>query len=90
MVKATLKLEGFDAYLEELARDGEDIDLIAEQGLEAGADVFIAGMQRRAPFERIRTRIRKSRMGRDGNKRYLYVGVLRDTPAEDARIANVW
>jgi len=88
--RATLTLEGFDSYLEELRRDGEDIDLVAEDGLEAGADVFVGGMKRRAPFERIRRRIRKSAMGRDGHKRYLYVGVLRDTPAEDARIANVW
>ena len=88
--KATLKLEGFEAYLEELNKAGEDINLVAEEGLEAGADVFVAGMKRRAPFERIRMRIRKSRMGRDGNKRYIYVGVLRDIPTEDVRIANVW
>jgi len=88
--RATLTLEGFDEYLEELIKSGEDIDQVAEDGLDAGADVLVAGMQRRAPFERIRVRIRKSRMGRDGNKRYVYVGVLRDTPAEDARIANVW
>jgi hypothetical protein len=90
LVKATLKLEGFEAYLEVLNNAGEDINLVAEEGLDAGADVFIAGMKRRAPFERIRMRVRKSRIGRDGNKRYVYVGVLRDTPAEDARIANVW
>ncbi len=88
--KATLTLEGFDAYLEKLSQAEHDINQIVEEGLDAGADVFVAGMKRRAPFERIRRRIRKSAMGRDGNKRYLYVGVLRDTPAEDARIANVW
>jgi hypothetical protein len=88
--RATLNLDGLEAYLEELIKAGKDIDLVVEDGLEKGADVFISGMQRRAPFERIRVRIRKSAMGRDGNKRYLYVGVLRDTPAEDARIANVW
>ena len=89
-MKATLKTEGFEAYLEKLVRAGEDINLVAEEGLDAGADVFVSGMQRRAPFDRIRRRIRKSRMGRDGNKRYVYVGVLRGTPEEDARIANVW
>lgn len=88
--RATLSLEGFDAYLEELRKDGEDLNLVAEDGLEAGANVFVGGMRRRAPFERIRLRIRKSGMGRDGNKRYVYVGVLRGTPAEDARIAAVW
>ncbi len=87
---AKLEFLGLEDYLEILQEAGQDIDQIAEEGLEAGADVFVAGMQRRAPFERIRVRIRKSRIGRDGNKRYIYVGVLRDTPAEDARIANVW
>lgn len=86
-MKATLKLEGFEKYLEELVKAGKEIDRIAEEGLEKGADVFVAGMQRRAPYGRIRLRIRKSGMGRDGNKRYVYVGVLR---GEDARIANVW
>jgi hypothetical protein len=89
-MKATLKLEGFEEYLEELVKAGKDIDRVAEEGLDKGADVFVAGMQRRAPYGRIRTRIRKSGMGRDGNKRYIYVGVLRGTEAEDARIANVW
>jgi hypothetical protein len=89
-MKLSLKLEGFENYLEELVKAGKDIDRIAEEGLEKGADIFISGMQRRAPFGRIRTRIRKSAIGRDGNKRYLYVGVLRDSSAEDARIANVW
>jgi HK97 gp10 family phage protein len=88
--RATLNLDGFDEYMEELVRAEKDIDLVAEDCLEVGADVIVAGMQRRAPFERIRRRIRKSAMGRDGNKRYIYVGVLRDTPEEEARIANVW
>lgn len=86
--KVTLDLEGLEAYLEKLMEAGEDIDPIAEQALDKGADVFVAGMKRRAPYERIRVRIRKSKMGRDGNKRYVYVGVLRDTPAEEARLAN--
>jgi hypothetical protein len=89
-MKATLKLEGFEQYLEELVKAGKDIDRIAEEGLEKGANIFVSGMQRRAPYGRIRTRIRKSSIGRDGNKRYLYVGILRGTEAEDARIANVW
>ncbi len=88
--KATLTLDGYDEYIAELMKAERDIDLVAEEGLEAGADVFVAGMQRRAPHARIRRRIRKSGMGRDGNKRYLYVGVLKDTPAEEARIANVY
>jgi hypothetical protein len=90
MMKATISLEGFEEYLEELVKAGKEIDLVAEEGLEKGADVFVGGMQRRAPHERIRVAIRKSAMGRDGNKRYIYVGVLRGTEAEAARIANVW
>ena len=90
-MKAYLRLEGLEQYLEELVKAGKDIDRIAEEGLEKGADVFIGGMRRRAPnWTRIWPFIKKSGMGRDGNKRYIYVGVLRDTPAENARIANVW
>ncbi len=90
MAKAKLTLEGFDDFFEILQKAEKDIDQVSEEALDAGADVFVSGMQRRAPFPRIRVRIRKSKIGRDGNKRYIYVGVLRDTPAEDARVANVY
>jgi hypothetical protein len=90
MAKVTLTLDGYEAYLEELQKAGEDIDLVAEQCLDAGADVLVAGMQRRAPYDRIKKVIRKTVIMADGNKRYLYVGVLRGTDAETARIAAVW
>ena len=90
MAKATLTLEGFDAYLEELVKAGQDIDLVVEQCLDAGADVLVAGMRTRAPHGPIKQAIRKTAVMADGNKRYLYLGVLRGTDAETARIANVW
>jgi hypothetical protein len=90
MAKAKLTLEGFDAYLEELVRAAKDIDQVAEAGLDAGGDVFVAGMQRRALHGVIKNAIGKTLVMKDGNKRYLYVGVLRGTDAETARIANVW
>lgn len=88
--KATLTLEGLDDYLELLRKAGEDIDRVAEEGLAAGGDVLVSGMQSRAPFNRIANAVRRTTIMKDGNKRYLYVGVLRGTDAETARIANVW
>lgn len=88
--RTTLTLEGFEAYLETLVKAGQDIDQVAEEGLAAGGDVLVAGMQQRAPYRRISQAIRRTRVMADGNKRYLYVGVLRGTDAETARIANVW
>jgi hypothetical protein len=89
-MKVTLDLVGLEGYLEELVKAGKDVDRVAEEGLEKGADVLTAGMIRRAPYQHIRSVIRKSGMGKDGNKHYVYVGVLRGTSAEDARIAAVW
>ena len=85
-----MKLEGFDEYLETLAKASKDIDQVAEECLEAGSDVLVAGMQRRAPHGIIRNALRKTAIMKDGDKRYLYVGVLRGTDAETARIANTW
>ena len=90
MAKVTLTLEGFEEYMEELRKAGEDIDLVAEWCLNAGADVLVAGMQRRAPYDFIKRAVRKTAIMADGNKRYLYLGILRDTGPEIARIANVW
>jgi hypothetical protein len=88
--RATLTLDGFDAYLETLAKAGQDIDRVAEQCLAAGSDVLVGGMQKRAPYGLIKQAIRKTVIMADGNKRYLYLGVLRGTDAETARIAAVW
>jgi hypothetical protein len=90
MAKVTLTLDGFDEYLDELQKAGQDIDLVAEQCLDAGGNVLVAGMQARAPFGVIKQAIRKTVVMADGNKRYLYLGVLRGTNAETARIAAVW
>lgn len=90
MAKVTLTLDGFDEYLEELRKAEKDIDLVAEQCLDAGANVLVAGMQKRAPYGLIKQAIRKTVIMADGNKRYLYLGVLRGTDPETARIASVW
>lgn len=88
--KATLNLEGFSDYLETLAKAAVDIDQMAGEGLEAGAEVLVSGMQRRAPFVLLREAVGKTQVYHDGNKTYLYVGVLRDSGAEIGRVANVW
>lgn len=90
MAKVWMKLEGFDQYLEELVKAGKDIDQVAEECLEAGSEVLLAGMQRRAPHDVIKNALRKTEVMKDGDKRYLYLGILRDTDAETARIADVW
>jgi hypothetical protein len=90
MAKVTLTLEGFDEYLEKLQKAGQDIDQVAEQCLDAGGDVLVAGMQARAPYSVIKQACRKTAVMADGDKRYLYLGVLRGTDAETARIAAVW
>lgn len=87
--RPNFKLEGFDAYLEELVRAGQDIDTVCEECLEVGSDILMAGMIRRASYsDRIMENIKKTAMMKDGNKRYLYIGVLRSTPAAIARMAN--
>jgi hypothetical protein len=88
--KATLNLEGFSDYLETLAKAAVDIDQVAEEALAAGAAVIVGGMRRRAPFEIIRTAISMTGVHHDGNKVWMYLGVLRGTDSETARIANVW
>lgn len=88
--RAKLTLDGFDGFLEELVRAGQDIDAIAGEALAAGADVLVEGMQRRAPYANIRRAISRSPVRSDGNKVYLYVGVLRESGPEIARIAMVW
>ncbi len=90
MAKVTLTLEGYEEYLDELMKAGKEIDPVAEQCLDAGANVLVAGMQSRAPYNIIKQAIRKTAIMADGNKRYLYLGVLRTTDAETARIAAVW
>lgn len=90
MAKATLNFDGFDAYLDVLVKAGQDIDVVCEKCLDVGSDVLVSGMERRAPTERIKREIRKTTIMKDGNKRYVYVGVLRGTPADIARMANAW
>ena len=89
--KTKLDLDGFDQYLEDLVQAGEDIDQIAEEALIAGAGVLVGGMQRRATFsKKVHGAIKRTDVMHDGNKHYLYVGVLRDTDAEIIRKAAAW
>lgn len=88
--RSKLDLSGFEEYLEELVKAGADIDLAADEALAAGADVLVAGMKRRAPFGLIRNAIGRTGIMRDGNKHYVYIGVLRDAGPEVNRIAAVW
>jgi len=89
--KVTLTLDGFDQYLEDLVKAGEDIDQVADEALAAGADVLVEGMRRRASWSRrIPPFINRSRVMRDGNKHFVYIGVLHGSPLPIARMAATY
>ena len=46
-VRYKLETKGFSEYLERLVQAGKDIDVVADETLEAGGDVLLEGMQRR-------------------------------------------
>ncbi len=48
-VRARFETKGFEAYLEKLAKAGQDVDAAAQEALQAGGEVLLAGMQRRVP-----------------------------------------
>lgn len=85
-VKGKLTLKGLDAYLEQLARAGRDVDKAAGKALAAGADVAVEGMRARVPKD---TRNLESHLGataprQDGNYVYVEVGLV-GADAETAR-----
>jgi len=48
-IRVKLDTKGFDEYVEALIRAGKAVDETAQEALQAGAEVLLAGMQRRAP-----------------------------------------
>lgn len=90
MTKASLTLTGFEEYIDELQRAAQDIDQVAGEALEAGANILVERMQSRAPYTRIKNMVRKTSLATDGDKKYIYVGVLRGAPKRDMIIAMAW
>ena len=94
-MKATLSLPPeLSNMFEDLASLGEDLDMVAEAVLGAGADVAIAGMKDRVPKKKrtLLGTLRKGPVEHEGNVTSLIVGQTInkvETPAREAIKANV-
>ncbi len=89
--KTKLTLEGLEDYLEMLVELDKDVDSAAGEALVAGADVLVDDMKRRASWSRrIPPYIRRTPLMRDGNRVYVYVGLLHGTPQDIARMGATY
>ena len=89
--RATFKMTGFDEYLEQIARAGENIDAAADRAIMAGGDVLLAGMEERVPRDtgNLAAHLERSDPEVDGNIHFLTVGIREGTDANTARYGNV-
>lgn len=89
-VRTKLDLKGFDEYLEKIVQAGRNIDQAASRAVEAGGEVLLAGMQRRAPKDthNLERTLKVDGPHQDGNLHYVEVGLARGTDAETARYGN--
>jgi HK97 gp10 family phage protein len=83
-IRSKLTTKGFDDYLERLAQAGQDIDAIVDEALNAGGQVFIEGMERRAPelTGKLKGHIKMTEPAQAGNYHFVKIGVYdvdRDT-----------
>ncbi len=87
-MKARLKMpEGLQQMMEELARLGSsELNETAVEMLEAGADVSLAGMQRRVPVKtgKLKGHLKRGAVQQDGNRSVVEIGIL-DAPGEVVR-----
>ena len=90
MAKGYFKLKGFDEYLQVIADAGKSVDGAAEKAVIAGADVLLAGMQRRVPKDtlNLHDHLKRTQPKREGNFVSVQVGVL-EADADTARYGNV-
>jgi HK97 gp10 family phage protein len=74
----SLELSGFDEFLERLQQIGMDADQAVAQALQAGADVAVAGMQRRVALDtgNLRDNITAGAVELDGNLSTIEVGLV--------------
>lgn len=77
-LKSSFTLKGFDEYLENIAKAGANIDEAASKAVDAGAEVFHAGMLKRAPelTGHLKKQIAKIGPDRDGNYIFVKIGVF--------------
>ncbi len=90
-IKTRLTTKGFEEYLENIARAGKNIDVIADEALEAGGEILLDGMHRRVPKDTGNLDANLELMGpvQDGNFHYIDVGLGKGTDADTARYGNV-
>lgn len=91
-MKASLSMpKGLQQMLEDLDElERNQIDAIAVDMLDAGAEVALAGMQKRVRVKtgKLKGSLKRSEVRRDGNVSVVDIGLL-DAPAEVARYGTV-
>jgi len=77
-VRFNLETKGLADYMERLQQLGGDLDEAAGAALDAGGDVLVNGMRRRAPKDthNLERRIGKTAAQRDGNFHFIVVGLV--------------
>jgi HK97 gp10 family phage protein len=91
MMKATLSMpKKLQEMMETLATMETDINAVAGEMLDAGADVVLAGMKRRVPKRtgKLHDSLKKGEVQRDGNVSFIEIGLI-DAPAEVVRYGTV-
>lgn len=85
-VRFKVETKGLGDYMEQLQRLGGDIDAAADEALDAGGDVLVEGMQRRAPKDthNLERKINKTASQGDGNFHFILVGLV-NVDADTAR-----
>lgn len=90
-MKATLSMpEELQEMMETLATMETDINVVAGEMLDAGADVVLAGMQRRVRVRtgKLKSHLKRSEVQREGNVSFIEIGLI-DAPGEVVRYGTV-
>lgn len=90
-IKSHFSTKGLEEYLEKIGRAGEKIGEVVDRALEAGGQVLVDGMLRRAPEEtgNLKENIKMIGPETEGFVHFIEVGLHSGTDAETARYANV-
>ena len=89
-VRARFETKGFEAYLEAIARAGEDVDAAAAEALQAGGEILLAGMQKRVPKDtgNLHDNLTIEGPHQDANYHYVIIGLAKSADAKTARYGN--
>jgi HK97 gp10 family phage protein len=87
---ARLETKGFAEWMERIAQAGRDVDQVAGQALEEGAEVLLEGMRKRVPKDthNLEENLERTEVRQDGNVSYVDVGLSKDADAKTARYGN--